>query len=124
MYNLSKKEKMAVIMDLFEKTGITAYESAQNTTLSEVGIQKILKKEVKSPHESTLNELLLFFEKRQKDSRIDEVFATIAPKTKAISDESKSELYEKIIRLMEANNLLLAQNLRFKLLMDRNKVKY
>lgn len=58
-------ELKEIIREIRER-GLTAYEIAKNTPLTEVGINKILNGESKRPHNSTLNELRKYL--RQIDS--------------------------------------------------------
>lgn len=56
----TKEKKLQRIKDSIKAEKITAYEIAKNTTLSEVGIHKILNGSIKSPNGSTLNAITLF----------------------------------------------------------------
>jgi transcriptional regulator with XRE-family HTH domain len=52
---LTKKEKIREIIKKVESTGISAYELAKNTNLNESGLNRILKGEIKNPHNSTID---------------------------------------------------------------------
>lgn len=64
MSSLSLKEKVNFIVQLCDKHDITAYEIGKNTGLNTSGVQRILNKEVKKPHNKTLNSILEFIEKK------------------------------------------------------------
>lgn len=60
MSNEKIKERDALlkeVLELIEKNGITAYEIEQNTTLSAVGVQKIINGETKRPLTRTLEDI-------------------------------------------------------------------
>ena len=64
MYNLTKKEKLNFILEKIEELGFSAYEISKDTNLTEAGIARILKGVAKNPHETSLNEIILFLEKK------------------------------------------------------------
>ena len=45
------------ILEILESKGVTAYEIAKHTNLTEVGINKIFNRETKKPHKSTIQTL-------------------------------------------------------------------
>mgnify|MGYP000037926211 CR=1 FL=1 len=57
MSALNKKEKIKKIQQICSENNITAYNIAQNTTITEAGIGRILADKVKNPHDSTINEI-------------------------------------------------------------------
>jgi len=70
MNHLTKEEKYILVKDLSKKHQITAYEIAKNTNLSEAGVLNIITGKSKRPHESTIDEILNFFDERIIGSKI------------------------------------------------------
>lgn len=64
MCALTKNKKLEIIIDMCAKHDITAYEIGKHTNLNTSGVQRILNKEVKKPHESTLDTILEYIEKK------------------------------------------------------------
>ncbi|WP_405329578.1 hypothetical protein [Leeuwenhoekiella sp. LLG6367-2.1] len=61
---LRKEEKINLIREESEKHGITAYEMAKATGMTESGIARILDGTSKNPHNNSINKLLEFVETR------------------------------------------------------------
>ncbi len=61
---MSKSEIVDRIKTSMDSNGITAYEISKNTQLSEVGINRIRKGEIKNPNDSTIEKLSEFLESR------------------------------------------------------------
>lgn len=59
---LSKQQKLEYIKTIVYDFSISAYNIASNTNLTEAGIARILKGIAKNPHESSLNEIISYFD--------------------------------------------------------------
>lgn len=111
MNNLTKEEKYNLLKDLGKKHQITAYEIAKNTNLSEAGVLNILTGKSKRPHESTLDEILNFFEERIVGSKIpgtknylkNQIVHNLVAEEKKhyYSEKEKNELFFKIYQKLE-----------------------
>ncbi|MAM27458.1 MAG: hypothetical protein CMC13_00390 [Flavobacteriaceae bacterium] len=64
MSELTKKEKVNIILKEAKKHSITAYEFGQNTSISILAARKILLQETKNPSHRTLNEMLNYIENK------------------------------------------------------------
>ena len=64
----SKKSRLERIINSIQTEGITAYEYGQNTSLTEFGVLKILKGEIKNPHESTIKVLAQYLKDKAQIS--------------------------------------------------------
>ena len=64
MKELTRLEKVDFIINLCEKHKITAYEIGKNTSLTNAGAHKILTRNVKTPHHSTLNIIINYIEEK------------------------------------------------------------
>lgn len=56
------------VLMLIDKYGVTAYEVEQNTTLSAVGVQKIINKETKRPLQITLETIISYIKDKYESS--------------------------------------------------------
>lgn len=54
------------IIEIIKNQGITAYEIAQTTSLTEVGINKILNGKTKKPHKNTIDTLINYINNNKK----------------------------------------------------------
>lgn len=88
MNNQSDLDK---IKSYFEDTGVTAYEVAQKTGITEAGIGKILNGVSKNPRKNTLDKLLSYFE---KDSNNDSSVNTPPRKNDKPTNLKKVPVYE------------------------------
>lgn len=70
MSQLTRQEKINVIRSVTHEHGITAYEIAKETQLSEAGILNILNERSKRPHHNTLDTILQYLERRTTGSRL------------------------------------------------------
>ncbi len=57
MSDLDKKEKVLLILEKVKKDGITAYDLSKKLNLSESGLNKLFRGEIKNPHNSTVEAL-------------------------------------------------------------------
>ena len=57
MSNLDKKEKVLLILEKVKKDGITAYDLSKKLSISESGLNKLFRGEIKNPHNSTVSAL-------------------------------------------------------------------
>ena len=71
MYDLTKKEKLNFVLEKIQELGLSAYEISNNTKMTEAGVARIIKGVAKSPHESSLNELISFLLNRTTGSNLD-----------------------------------------------------
>lgn len=71
MYNLTKEEKLKFVLDKIQELGLSAYEISNNIKMTEAGVARIIKRVAKSPHESSLNELIQYLEKKVLGSNLD-----------------------------------------------------
>lgn len=55
MSDLSKSEKIKIILEEVAKRKISAYELAKKTGLNESGLGRLLKNDITNPHKSTIN---------------------------------------------------------------------
>jgi len=119
MNTLSKKEKLEFVLKFQKELNITANTIAKNTKLTEAGVQRILNGTSKSPQENSLNEILLFFEKRvlgSEANKVEEPPVVYANPnldlTKYVNCiERESKLLKEIHKL---HNLLRRNNIEFK----------
>lgn len=71
MYELSKKQKLDFVLKKIQELGLSAYEISNNTKMTEAGVARIIKGVAKSPHESSLNELISFLLNRTTGTNLD-----------------------------------------------------
>lgn len=64
MYDLNRQQKLKFVLEEVEKLGLTAYDIAKKSNLTEAGIQRILKGTAKNPHENSLNEIITVIENK------------------------------------------------------------
>jgi transcriptional regulator with XRE-family HTH domain len=57
MSSLTKEEKFEKIIEKFEASTLTIYELAKKTKLNQSGLKRLLNREVKNPHEATIDKL-------------------------------------------------------------------
>ena len=68
MSNLDKKEKVLLILEKVKKDGITAYDLSKKLSISESGLNKLFRGEIKNPHNSTVSALYEhLFEKEKRN---------------------------------------------------------
>lgn len=73
MYNLNKKEKLEFVLQKIQELGISAYEISNNSKITEAGVSRIIKGIAKNPHESSIDIILEYLEKRNKTSENNKV---------------------------------------------------
>jgi hypothetical protein len=128
MYNLTKKEKLNFILEKVEELGFTAYEISKDVNLTEAGIARILKGVAKNPHETSLNEIILFLEKKvlgsnlsTENNKVEEPEPTYN-KTEIDSDSFKNCLQEVNIltrEIITLQGLLRRNNIDFKNIFEK-----
>lgn len=128
MYNLTKKEKLNFVLEKIEELGFSAYEISKDTNLTEAGIARILKGVAKNPHETSLNEIILFLEKKvlgsnlsTENNKIEEPESTYN-KTEIDSDSFKNCLQEVNIltrEIITLQGLLRRNNIAFKNIFEK-----
>ena len=60
MKDLTKEEKLKKILEKVDKDGLTGYYIAEKTGLTESGLNKLFRGDVKRPHTATINTLYSF----------------------------------------------------------------
>ena len=123
---LTKTEKLEIIKYQVKENNISAYSIAEKTTLTQAGVGKILNGGVKNPHESTINELWNFINNYLlgRENPQNYHIEHVNPKINIVQEEDKREdLYKKVISLMEEKNELISENVKLKLLLERNNIK-
>jgi hypothetical protein len=123
MYNLSKKEKLEFILKTQKELNITATAISKNTKLTEAGAQRILNGTSKNPQENSLNEIILYFEKRVLGTEINKDVLK-EPETiysrETMEDVKKNPL---VIALTE-NNRLTREIIILQNLLRENKIPF
>jgi len=120
MYNLTKKEKLDFIKQEIEKQHISAYTISKNTNLTEAGVGKILNGTVKNPHESSIDTILLYLEKRQLDGTL----STENTVEESQTVYEKQDLNKKYISCIETEIKLLKEIARLQALLRKNKIEF
>lgn len=123
MYNLSKEEKLDFILKKQKELNISATLISKNTKLTEAGVQRILKGISKSPHESSLNAILEFFERKvsgTENNKVEENKPAPYKKEPINFDIEKNPL---VICLNEKNNLT-KEIMKLQGLLRKNKIDF
>jgi hypothetical protein len=124
MYNLSKKEKLDFVLKTQKELNITANTISKNTKLTEAGIQRIINGTSKNPQENSLNEIILFFEKKVLGTETDKKTEVNEPSiiygTEIMEDIKKNPL---VIALTE-NNRLTREILNLQNLLRINNISF
>lgn len=124
MYGLSKEEKLKFILKTYKELNISANTISKNTKLTEAGIQRILNGTSKNPQENSLNEIILFFEKKVLGSEIGKNTEVNEPK-----EIYSKELIEKInnnplITCLNENNKLTREIITLQNLLRKNNIPF
>lgn len=85
MSDLSKSDKIKIILQEVARRKISAYELAKKTGLNESGLGRLLKNEITNPHKSTINTLYNYLISIDKSEESD------------LSDTEVSEIVYKIV---------------------------
>jgi transcriptional regulator with XRE-family HTH domain len=101
MNDLNNQEKIILIKNICTENYISAFEISQNSEISDVGVSNILKGKSKNPRTKTLDQILIFLEKRitgtkekkaylydNKDSFIENNFKTINNKLNTLAESA------------------------------------
>lgn len=72
MYGLSNKQKLDFIKKYSEELGVTSYEFAQHTIMSDLGARNILNGVSKNPRTKNLNAMLEYLQDKVRGSALDE----------------------------------------------------
>lgn len=118
MYNLTKEEKLKFILEKVEELGFTAYEISKEINLTEAGVSRILKGIAKNPHETSLNEIILFLEKKVTGTEIGKVSEPNSEYETAKSDlkaavECQKEVNKLTLEIIKLHGLLRKNNIPF-----------
>ena len=95
------------IINLIEEHEMTAYEIAKATTLTEMGISKILNGKTRKPHRSTVHILNKFIDERLKLSKSSK---KVVIEDSSIENEGLDDLVDINLKVLEIgirNNALL-----------------
>jgi transcriptional regulator with XRE-family HTH domain len=118
MRGLSKKEKLEFILEKVSELGFSAYEISKEIKLTEAGVSRILKGIAKKPHETSLDEILLFLERKVLGIDIDKVAEPEAEYKKTNIDINK------YIECIETENKLRKEIQRLKNILRTNKIEF
>jgi transcriptional regulator with XRE-family HTH domain len=121
MYNLSKKEKLDFVLEKCKELGISAYEIAKNTDLTEAGIMRIFNGTSKNPHENTLNSIILFLEKKVLGKNIGENIHILEEEKEEYNKSNRTEDYIKCLE--ERNDLNIKIN-KLKILLTKHNIDF
>ena len=124
---LNKKQKLEYIISEVQKIGISVYELAKATEISQAGLGRLLKNQVKNPHETTLNTLIKYLESKKivinnfenlVNDPMDEYLTLNKPTT-----ELEKALMENV-QILTNNIKLLVENQKLKNILEKNNIKY
>lgn len=117
MNNLTKKEKLKLVLELCADHSITAYELGKNTTLTDGGAHKILTGESKNPQESSLNNILIYIEKKLVGSKLNE------PRLDYQTKSLDTFTVEQIVKYISDNKEIFYNNLTYQLFIENETNK-
>lgn len=126
MYGLTKKQKLEFILKRVAEYDLTAYDIGKKIDMSASGIEKILKGISKNPQEKTLNKIIDYLQKKVLGSEL-------STKENIVKEEEKKYLSQNTIDELENNPLvkclneqlkLTAENIRLKQLLTENNIKF
>lgn len=118
MYNLNKKEKLEIVLQKIQELGISAYEISNNSKITEAGVARIIKGIAKNPHESSIDIILEYLEKRNKTGENNKVEEHPPIYEKAIFDINK------YISCMETESKLRKEIHRLQGILRKNKIEF
>ena len=118
MNDLTKEEKLKFILEKVEELGFTAYEISKEINLTEAGVSRILKGIAKNPHETSLNEIILFLEKKVTVTEIGKVSEPNSEYETAKNDlkaaiECQKEVNKLTVEIIKLHGLLRKNNIPF-----------
>lgn len=122
MNNLSKKEKLEKVLEKVSEFGFSAYEISKEVNLTEAGIARILKGIAKNPHENSINEILLFLEKKVLGSQIgklEEEKPIYAPEPSSFDIEKN-----RLVICLTENNDLTREIMKLQGLLRKNNIEF
>lgn len=118
MSNLNKKEKLEFILQKVSELGFSAYEISKEIKLTEAGVARIIKGIAKNPHETSLDEIILFLENKVLGSEINKL---------AESEPTYGKLnidIEKYLLCMETENKLTKEIHRLQVILRKNNISF
>lgn len=128
MYGLTKKEKLNFILEKLSEMEISAYELGKKTGLNISGLERIMNRSVKNPHENTLDSIITFLESKVLGSNIGKVEESknsynsnqLLPLTEEYMLECEKEKY----RLSHEVINLMKEAAYLKDLLRKNKINF
>lgn len=122
MYNLTKKEKLDFILEKVKELKFSAYEISKEIKLTEAGVSRILKGIAKNPHETSLDEIILFLESKVLGTETNKV-----EESKTVYEkENNDSKYENnpLVRCLTEKNKLTHEILKLQNLLRHNEIKF
>ena len=130
MYGLTKKEKLEFVLKTVKEKQYSAYDIAKNTQLTEAGITRILDGTSKKPQENSLDAIMHFLIEKQTGSEykikntVNYVNESTDVEYNINYQKENIVLTKQIIKYMQEAYDLLAENVKLKLLLEKNNIKY
>lgn len=123
---------LALIIEQCKEMGVTGYDIAKNTSISDQAAYKILNGVTKNPRRKNLLEIRDYLEKRQLGRNLDKDGNKIVsePEPEYKTEEPKDlldrhlKLGDDFRKLMMDYQKLLIENQYLKRLLDKNKIEY
>lgn len=116
MYDLTKKEKLEFILEKVKELNFSAYEISKEIKLTEAGVSRILKGVAKNPHETSLDEIILFLERKVLGSKL-------STKKNKVEEPEENYLSQATMEELEKNPLVKCLNEQIKLTAEITRLK-
>lgn len=128
MQELDKQHILKRIIEVSEELQLTAYEFAKHIGMTEVGISKILKGEVKNPNKTSLKELIGFLQQHHNINKdwllqgtglMKEVSLPQAKEYEQLSDSLKRKKLDEVAVFVAHHEQELMKNPIFRSIVER-----
>jgi len=100
---MNKLDNVKLLRDLIKEHNLTAYEIAKNTGLSNIGVQKIISGDTKSPNPATLSKIFEYIENGIKGTNVkpNMVSEPLPEYSKGLSKDEQIDLLMKTVKYQE-----------------------
>jgi hypothetical protein len=122
MYALTKEEKLKFVLDKIQELGLSAYEISNNTKMTEAGVARIIKRVAKSPHESSLNEIIQYLNDKISGVNLDNNSQLI--KQPSLDNEKVNLETEGFINCLQEINRLTKTIINLQSLLRKNNIEF
>jgi transcriptional regulator with XRE-family HTH domain len=129
MYALTKKQKLEFILEKVKEMELTAYDIGRKTKLSVSGIEKILNKTSKNPHEITLNKIITYLESLVLGTNLKENNSNnlVNEETEVykLSEELKNKIHnDPLYKCLNEKILLTQEIVKLQSILYKNNIKF